>query len=168
MSSQKKKKKTYRIFHCQESGASWPSQQDRRGQWCVLEPLFSFSFFLQLFHFFILLVPPSSSLFLPRPALSKSLRICKRPFFIDFDKSVTNGQINQRTDQPTDKASNRDARTHLKKEKEEKKFANSTAFLQARFFTLLKMNRIFGKSSKTIATQFGKWWNKDQRPTMRP
>ena len=70
---------------------------------------FSFFIFLQLFHFFSLLVAPSSSLllppcppsssslFLPRPALSKSLRIHRRPFFIKFDKSVTD----QTTNQPT-------------------------------------------------------------------
>ena len=41
----------------------------------------------------LLLVPPSFLfLFLPRPALSQSLH--KRPFFIDFDESVT--------EQPTD------------------------------------------------------------------
>ncbi len=105
---------------------------------------------LQLFHFFILvapsssprlpprpsflLVPPSSLfLFLPRPALSQSLRIHKRPFFIEFDESVTDGRTDQRTDGTTDgrtngrtdqrtegptdgrtdKASYRDARTHL-------------------------------------------------------
>ena len=47
-----------------------------------------------------LLVPPSSLfLFLPRPALSQSLRIHKRPFFIEFDESVT--------DRPTDGPTNR-------------------------------------------------------------
>ena len=77
---------------------------------------FSFFIFLQLFHFFTLLVAPSSSsllpprpsfllvppsslfLFLPRPALSQSLRIHKRPFFIEFDKSVTDGPTNGPTD----------------------------------------------------------------------
>ena len=81
---------------------------------------FLFHFFLQLFHFFTLLVAPSSSsllpprpsfllvppsslfLFLPRPALSQSLRIHKRPFFIKFDESVTNGRTDRRTDGPTD------------------------------------------------------------------
>ena len=68
---------------------------------------------------YCLLVPPSpSSLFLPRPALSKPLRILKRSFFIDFDESVTNRRTNQptdgRTDHWTDKASYRNARTHLK------------------------------------------------------
>ena len=90
---------------------------------------FSFFIFLQLFHFFTLIVAPSSPsllpprrsfllvapfslfLFLHRPALSRSLRIHKRPFFIKFDESVTN----QRTDGRTDKASCRDARTHLKR-----------------------------------------------------
>ena len=93
-----------------------------RGQRCVLKPLFHFSFFLQLFHFFALIVallsssllpahsscpsfllvpPPSSSLFLTRPAPSESFRIRKRPFFIDFDKSVTSRRTNRKTDQPT-------------------------------------------------------------------
>ena len=63
---------------------------------------------------FLLVAPSSSSLFLPRPALSKSLRIHKRPFFIDFDESVTDGRTDQPTNQRTDKASYRDARTHLK------------------------------------------------------
>ena len=50
-----------------------------------------------------LLVPPSSLfLFLPRPALSQSLRIHKRPFFIDFDESVTDGPTNGPTDGRTD------------------------------------------------------------------
>ena len=81
---------------------------------------FSFFIFLQLFHFFTLLIAPSSSssllpprpsfllvppsslfLFLPRLALSQSLRIHKRPFFIDFDESVTDGRTNQRTNQRT-------------------------------------------------------------------
>ena len=63
-----------------------------------------------------LLVPPSSlSLFLPRPALSKSFRIRKWPFFIDLDESVTDRRTDGPTDQRTDKASYRDARTHLKK-----------------------------------------------------
>ena len=94
--------------------------------------IFFSKFFFQLFHFFTLLVAPSSSsllpprpsfllvppsslfLFLPRPALSQSLRIHKRPFFIDFDESVTNGPTDGPTDRRTDKASYRDARTHLK------------------------------------------------------
>ena len=93
---------------------------------------FSFFIFLQLFHFFTLLVAPSSSsllpprpsfllvplsslsLFLPRPELSESFRIRKRPFFTEFDESVTDQPTNGPTDQRTDKASYRDARTHLK------------------------------------------------------
>ncbi len=81
---------------------------------------FIFFIFLQLFHFFTLLVAPSSSplfpprpsfllvppsslfLFLPRPTLPQSLRIHKRPFFIDFDESVTDGRTDQRTDGRTD------------------------------------------------------------------
>ena len=48
-------------------------------------------------------VPPSYMfLFLPLPALSQSLRIHKRPFFIDFDESVTDRRTDGRTDQPTD------------------------------------------------------------------
>ena len=46
---------------------------------------------------FLLVAASSSSLFLPRPALSKSLIISKWPVFINFDKSVTN----QRTDRLT-------------------------------------------------------------------
>ena len=66
---------------------------------------------------FPLLRPSSSFSFLrvplPRPALSKSFRIRGRPFFIDLDKSVTYDQpANHPTDRRTDKASNRDARTH--------------------------------------------------------
>ena len=50
-----------------------------------------------------LLAPPSPLfLFLPRPALSQSLKIHKRPFFIDFDESVTNQRTNGRTDQRTE------------------------------------------------------------------
>ena len=98
------------------------------GQRCVLKPLFNFSFFLCHIHFFYdififslsssllppryslpLVAPSSSSLFLPRPALSTAFRFRKRPFFIDFDESVTDG----RTDGRTEKASYRDARTHL-------------------------------------------------------
>ena len=69
-----------------------------RGQQCVLKPLFHF-YTLSFFTLFV--VPSSSSLlpprpsfhlvppfslfpFLPRPALSQSLRLHKRPFFIDF------------------------------------------------------------------------------------
>ena len=72
---------------------------------------FSFFIFLQLFHFFTLLVvpssssllspcfsfllvsPSSSSLFLPLPALSTSYRFRERPFFIDLDKRVTDGPM---------------------------------------------------------------------------
>ena len=101
------------------------------GQRCVLKPLFHFSFFYNFFIFslsssllpprhsflrvhpssssiltpcpsFLLVPPSSSSLFLPRPALSKSFRIRKWPFFIDLDKSVTDQRTDQPTDQPTD------------------------------------------------------------------
>ena len=110
---------------------------------------FSFSIFLQLLHFFTLLVAPCSSsllaprrslllvapssssllpprcsfllvppsslfLFLPRPAQSQSFRIHKRPFFIDFDESVTDGRTNGPTNRRMVKASYRDARTYLK------------------------------------------------------
>ena len=61
------------------------------------------------------LVPPSSlSLFLPRPAMPKSFRIRKRPFFTEFGESVTKRRTDGPTNQRTDKASYRDARTHLK------------------------------------------------------
>ena len=85
------------------------------GQQCVLKPLFHFSFFYNFFIFhsprrsFLPITPSSSSSFLPRQALSTSFRFRKRPFFIDLDESVTDGP----TDQPTDKATYRDARTHL-------------------------------------------------------
>ena len=50
-----------------------------------------------------LLVPASpSTLFFPHPALSKSFRIHKSPFFIDFDESITNQRKDQPTKQPTD------------------------------------------------------------------
>ena len=52
---------------------------------------------------FLLVTPSSLSLFLPRPALSKSLRIHKRPFFIDFDESVTDRPTDGPTDRPTDR-----------------------------------------------------------------
>ena len=79
----------------------------------------SFFIFLQLFHFFTLLVAPSSSsllpprpsfllvplsslsLFLPRPELSESFRIRKRPFFTEFDESVTDRRTDGPTDRPT-------------------------------------------------------------------
>ena len=65
--------------------------------------------FLATFSFFnTLLVPPSSRpsfLFFPRPALSKSFRIRKSPFFSDFDESITDRPTNQ----PTDKTSCSDA-----------------------------------------------------------
>ena len=84
----------------------------------MMRPSATFSFFIFVSNFFTfshssslyLLVPPSSSsLFFPRPALSKSFRIRKSPFFIDFDESITDGRTNQPTNQPTDKASYRDA-----------------------------------------------------------
>ena len=50
-----------------------------------------------------LLVPPSSStLFFHHPALSKSFKICKSQFFIDFDESIINQPTDQPTNQPTD------------------------------------------------------------------
>ena len=79
---------------------------------------FSFFIFSQLFYFFSLLVAPSSSSFLPHrpsfllvspsssslffarpagPAMFKSFRIRKSPFFINFDESMMDG----RTDGPT-------------------------------------------------------------------
>ena len=90
----------------------------------MMRPLATFSFFifLKTFSFFhsprpsFLLVPPSSSSllppgpsFFPRPAMSKSFRICKRPFFIDFDESITDGPTDRRT-RPL-----MEMRTHLKR-----------------------------------------------------
>ena len=89
----------------------------------MMRPLATFSFliFFNDFSFFLsprpsfLLAPPSSSSLLPphpsfpRPALSKSFRIRKSPFFINFDESITDGRTDQVTNQPTDKASYRDA-----------------------------------------------------------
>ena len=65
----------------------------------------SFSFFHSPRCSFLLVPPSSLSLFLPRPALSKSFRIRKSPFFSDFDKSITDGPTNGPINQPTDKAS---------------------------------------------------------------
>ena len=52
---------------------------------------------------FLLISPSSSSLFFPQPALSKSFKIRKSPFFINFDKSITDRRTNQPTNQPMDK-----------------------------------------------------------------
>ena len=77
-----------------------------------MRPLATFSFliFLTTFQFLhsprysFLLAPPSpSSLFLPRLAMSKSLRIHKRQFFIDFDESVTDGRKDGPTNGPTNR-----------------------------------------------------------------
>ena len=58
----------------------------------------TFSFFHSPRRCFLLAPPSSLFLFLPCPALSQLLRIHKRPFFIEFDESVTN----QRTNEPTE------------------------------------------------------------------
>ena len=86
-----------------------------RGSTMRSRATFSFS----LFSFFdsprptFLLVPPSSSsLFLPRPAQFRSLKI-RRSFFIDSDESVSDQPTDQPTNRRTDKVSYRDARTHL-------------------------------------------------------
>ena len=50
---------------------------------------------------FLLVPPSSSSLFFPRPAVSRSFRIRKRSFFINFDESITNQPNNRRTDRRT-------------------------------------------------------------------
>ena len=90
------------------------------GQRCVLKLLFHFSFF-----FTLLIAPSSTSLLSPRPSFlrvhpsSSSLLpprpsfFLVQPFFIHLDESVTDGRTNGRTD----KASYRDARTHLKRER---------------------------------------------------
>ena len=74
-----------------------------------MRPLATFTFFIfwRLFHFFTLLVPPSSRLSLlvplfPHPALSKSFQIRKSPFFSDFDESIADRRTDGPTDQPTD------------------------------------------------------------------
>ena len=85
----------------------------------MMRPSATFSFLLTTFSFFhsprpsFLPVPPSSSLFFPRSALSKSFRIRKSPFFIDFDKSITDRRTNQPTNQPMDKPAYRDADASL-------------------------------------------------------
>ena len=83
---------------------------------------FIFHFFFYNFSFFnshcrSFLLVPHSSLFilLPRPAVIQSFKIHKRPFFTEFDESVTDQRTDGRTDGRADKASYRDARTHLKK-----------------------------------------------------
>ena len=84
---------------------------ENKTEWSTMRPSATFIFIVvlkQLFHCysprtaFLLVAPPSSSLFLPRSALSKSLRICKSQFFIDFDESITNQPTDQPTNQPTD------------------------------------------------------------------
>ena len=95
-------------------------KQDRGGQRCVLKPLFIFNFFttfsffiffLQLFHslrhsfilvdpFFSSLLPPRPSFFLVQHRLNHSESV-KIPFFINFDKSITNRQTNRPTDKWT-------------------------------------------------------------------
>ena len=64
-------------------------------------------------HSFLLVTPSSSSLFFPRPALSKSIRIRKSPFYINFDESITNRPTDQRTDRRTRPLI--EMRTHLKR-----------------------------------------------------
>ena len=108
-----------------------------------LQATFSFFIFLQLFHFFTLLVAPSSSSLLPpRPSFllvplsslslfppcpsfflvqncQKHLEFVKGHFSSILTKALpTNQRTNQPTNRRTDKASYRDARTHLKREGE--------------------------------------------------
>ena len=110
---------------------------------------FSFFIFLQLFHFFTLLVTPSSSSLLPPrrsfllapPSSSSLLPPCSSFFLVQHCLNLleslkghfssiltkalptdertdgrTNGPTDGRTNGRTDKASYRDARTHLKRE----------------------------------------------------
>ena len=63
---------------------------------------------------FLLVSPSSSSLFFPQPALSKSFKIRKSPFFINFDKSIMDRRTNQPTNQPMDKPAYRDTDASLK------------------------------------------------------
>ena len=72
-----------------------------------------FSFFYSLRRSFLFVAPSSSSLFPHRPALSKSFRIRKSPFFINFDESITD----QPTNRPTDRRTRPliEMRTHLKR-----------------------------------------------------
>merc|ERR1719370_1542531 len=76
---------------------------------------FSFFIFLQLFHFFTLHIAPSSSSLLP-PRPSFLLVLPSRPLSKSSKSSIWTKAL--RTDGPTDrrtdKASYRDARTHLK------------------------------------------------------
>ena len=66
--------------------------------------VFATTFFFQFCPIFTLLVAPSSSSLLPpRPALSVSFSIRKRPFFIDFDESVTDQRTDRPTNGPTDR-----------------------------------------------------------------
>merc|ERR1712237_238928 len=106
-------------------------EHGRGGQRCVLKPLFHFSFLYNFFHFFTLLVAPSSSSLLLAP--SSSLLLPPRPsfflvqYYLNHLESIkghfssiltkalpTDGPTDGRTDGRTDKASYRDARTHLK------------------------------------------------------
>ena len=88
------------------------------GQRCVLKPLFSFFIFLQLFHFFTLLVAPSSflliapsswSLLPPRPSFFlvqhclNHFESVKGHFSSIWTKALpTDQRTNQRTNQRTD------------------------------------------------------------------
>ena len=123
-------------------------QQDRGGLRCVLKPLFHFSFFfLQLFHFFTLLIAPSTSLLPQRPSFllvhpSSSSLLPPRPSFLlvpptssslflprpalsesfrirkwPFFIDLDESVTDGRTNGRADKASYRDARRHLKMKK---------------------------------------------------
>ena len=92
-------------------------EQDPEVNDASLSHFFIFHFFYNFFIFSLsssllpprpsfLLVPPSSSLFLP---LSKTFRIHDSPFFIDFDESIMDGRTDGPINGPMDKASYRNA-----------------------------------------------------------
>ena len=64
----------------------------------------TFSFFHSPRCLFLLVRPSSSSLFPPRPAMSKLFRFRKNPFFTK--SSVTDGRTDGRTDGPTNQPTN--------------------------------------------------------------
>ena len=67
----------------------WPSQSPVRQALLIqLLDYLSTVLYKAVAPSFIFVPPSFSSLFFPRPALSKSFRIGKSPFFINFDESI--------------------------------------------------------------------------------